>query len=207
GGGDVEPRPEGGQVVGLGGEHRLRDQPHERTAPARAHVPPDPRLERLPVQAGSPSRGPRRFGRDAAPHPVDAPLPLRDVGERGGRQPRDAPGVLAAPAADLGDVPSLVVGRERGQPQLVHQGEHRVLPGADPLAADLDRLAAGQRVVQEAAADPVPGLQDDRVVPVPDEVARRDQSRDARADDRDIDHGHLPYTAYLTYTMYVLYRP
>ena len=55
------------------------------------------------------------------------------------------------------------VGREGLEAELADQGQHPVLGRADPLGADLDHLAVADRLVQRPAADPVAGLEHDRL--------------------------------------------
>ena len=71
-------------------------------------------------------------------------------------------------------------------PRALARRQEAVLAGADPLAADLDDLAAADRVVQRAAADAVARLQHGHRVARVDEVAAAAQPGQAGAD-----HDHV----------------
>ena len=67
-----------------------------------------------------------------------------------------------------------------------------ILAGPDPLAADLDHLAATDRVVERPPADPVARLEHDDRMTGADKLSRRGQPREPGADDHDV---HAPARA------------
>src|SRR5918998_3640173 len=69
------------------------------------------------------------------------------------------------------------VGREHADAELPCEREDAVLREADPLAAQLDHRAVTERVIQEAPADAVAGLQHEDREPGGQKVARRPARR------------------------------
>jgi len=61
------------------------------------------------------------------------------------------------------------------------------MTGAHPLAADLDHLAAAERLVEDPSAHPVAGLEHDDPLAGVDEAARGGEAREPRADHDDVD--------------------
>ena len=84
----------------------------------------------------------------------------------------------------------MVVARERPDAELVRERQHAVLGRADPLSAELDDRAVGERVVEGAAADAVAGLQHEDAAALLLESARRGQAGEAGPDDDDINGLH-----------------
>jgi hypothetical protein len=166
GGADVEGGPERGHVLGLGGEHRLGDQPEEAPAPGGARGPAQPGVEGLAVQLLGPGRPPRVGRRDLAGDPVQAVLGLPDVGEDQRVQPGNPARVLTAGGAELADVFAVAVGGVGAQAQFPDQLHGLALGRAHPLPAHLDGGAAGQLPVEEPATDPVARVQHQYVRPV-----------------------------------------
>jgi len=114
-------------------------------------------------QLGAPRRGPGRVQGDHGGHPVQGDQGAGGLGRTGGGGRWDTPGVGGAVPAREVDVGPRVVGRERGEAELLAQpgdlglaghgpGHNRarggvggggdVLRGPEPLAAHLDDLAA-----------------------------------------------------------------
>ncbi len=75
------------------------------------------------------------------------------------------------------------MGGEGLEAQLAGERQHAVLGRPDPLAADLDLLAVGDRLRQQPAPDPVARLQHRDRRPCPLQLARRDEAGEAGADD------------------------
>ena len=59
------------------------------------------------------------------------------------------------------EVLALDVGREQPEAEILGERQDAVLGWPDPLPAELDHGAVGQRVVQESSADAVACLQDE----------------------------------------------
>ena len=80
------------------------------------------------------------------------------------------------------------------EPEAAHVRAQHAMRAVDVLAARLGVLAALERVAHgvDAAADPVPGLDHDHLVPGPPELVRRGEPGEAGADDH-----HPPLVARL----------
>jgi hypothetical protein len=87
---------------------------------------------------------------------------------------------LQAPVP-LDQVVAPVVGGEGVHPDRAREPEHALLSRPDPLAADLDDLAAPERLVEGAAAHASARLDDERTGPGGHQLAGRGQARQAGA--------------------------
>ncbi len=83
------------------------------------------------------------------------------------------------------------MGREGLDAQLSGERRDPLLGRADPLAADLDQLARADLLVEQPAADPVAGLDYDRLDPGGKEAATGDEPGKAGPDDRDVRFGRV----------------
>src|SRR5690606_30626955 len=81
---------------------------------------------------------------------------------------------------------ALVVNGEGLQAELVDECEHRVLGGADPLAAELDRLPGGEDAVLVPAGDAVPRLEHEDVEARIGQRPGGGEPRQAGPDDDDV---------------------
>ena len=81
---------------------------------------------------------------------------------------------------------ALLVAREGAHAELVGERQHAVLRRPDPLPAELDDRAVGERVVEDAPADAVAGLQHDDAAALLLEAAGGGQAGEAGPDDDDI---------------------
>ncbi len=76
---------------------------------------------------------------------------------------------------------------------LADEGEDAILPGPDPGAADIEAGAVGESEAEDAAADALPGLEDDDAAPGIGQGARGRKPGEAGADDAEfgVQSGHL----------------
>jgi hypothetical protein len=75
---------------------------------------------------------------------------------------------------------------ERLDPELPGERIHAVLGGTNPLPPDLDHLPVAEVVVEDPAADPVPGLQDHHRPTGSHEVPGRHQAREPGTHDANV---------------------
>jgi hypothetical protein len=90
---------------------------------------------------------------------LEAVLRFADVGEGVFGQGEVVPSVALHLAIDGEEVLAFYLGWEHANAELPGERQDAVLGRTDPLPAQLDHSAALERVVQEAPADPVTGLQ------------------------------------------------
>ncbi len=182
----VEERVQEREVRRLGGEHCLGVEREELTGAPRHCVAPDPRFERLAVPVGGAVGSPRRVEGHARRHPIEAQLCLRHVGEHRRVQSRNRAVVAPGAAAEAQEVLALVVGGERGEPEILGEVGHSVLSGADPLTTVVDRRPVGEALGQHPPADAIAGLEHDDVASRGHDVAGRDEPGETAADDADV---------------------
>jgi hypothetical protein len=130
--------------------------------------------------------GPRCVDVDLGRHLVDADLEQRGV-DQDRRVWRHGPGVVHGAVARGVDVVALDVLLERLGADLVGQRQDVVLGRADERAARLDDRPVLEPVVQQSAADPVAGLDDEDRAALLSDVSRRDEAGEAAADHDHVD--------------------
>jgi hypothetical protein len=113
-----------------------------------------------------------------------------EVRERHPAERRGVAGEGAPVTGELEDVLTLVVGGVGGEAELLDQLVHAGLARADPLAAELDRLAVRERAVLRPAADAVPRLEHLHARAGAREPAGAGETGQAGADDHDVVGGH-----------------
>jgi hypothetical protein len=113
--------------------------------------------------------------RDLGRHPREALPRLADVGEGVLEQGEVVAAVAPHIAVHGEEMVAFDVGREHADAELPCEREDAVLREADPLAAQLDHRAVTERVIQEAPADAVAGLQHEDREPGGQKVARGGQ--------------------------------
>ena len=125
----------------------------------------------------------RGVARNLGRHRVELPDHGRELDQGGPLGGRDRARVRLQRTVAVVDVAAVDVGRIGAQPELGDQRQHPVLAGPDPLAAELDVLAALDVGVQDPAADPIACLQHrDRASGLAD-LLRRGEPREPGADD------------------------
>ena len=188
GGVDVEEHVEQRGLDGVDRPDGLEREPEHRPRRGRAHVAPQPGLERLRVPPRGAPGGPRRLERDAAGHQVQPRHRLAEVGQRERVHRRDR----AAVAVDLlprgEQVLALGVRRVRRHAELARQRQQPVLRRPDPLRAELDHLVrpGADRLVQRPAADAVARLEHHDGAPRGREPPGGGEPREPGADDGDV---------------------
>ena len=138
---DVEEHVQQRHVARLAREHGLDSQVEQEPALVRLQVGELPGLERLPVPLARPRRLPGGGQRHLARHLVQRRQSHREVGDGGGLGRRDRARVGLERAEAVVHVQALVVGGERLH---AHGGGQRgdpLVPGPDPLPANVHRHA------------------------------------------------------------------
>jgi hypothetical protein len=180
-------------VAGLAGEDRLGCEREQCPAAAARRVPADPGLEGLRVPLASARRRPRGVGWHSPGQGFQPRLGSADVGQDQRVDPRDRAGISAPPAVEVQDRLAGVIGRERAYAKLGGQGENAILGRPGVLAAHLDNIAVPDRLADDPAADPVPGLQHHHRAPRLDQVTRCGKTCQASPDDDHVGRcAHLP---------------
>ena len=157
-----------------------------------AQVAADPALPCLPVEDLGAWREPRPLQIGARGEAGEAQQALGEVGERKRRDARDGTlarlhrGPLALQLEQ--QLPRVVPGTERRQPQLADQLVHAGVALAEPLPAELERRAVIQHQALGAPADTLTGLDHGHLVPERHEPPGGGQSGQPGADHDDVAH-------------------
>jgi hypothetical protein len=154
--------------------------------PRRGAVGQLERLERLGVEASGTGRPPGPIERDRGLELDDLAQECSEVTRVRLGQWRDQTSEVSLGASVVEDLLALGVGLERRHSERARAGEDPVLARSDPLPADLDDLAAADRMVERPAPDPVARFEHDHRVPGLGEVAGGAQPGEARADHDDV---------------------
>src|ERR687893_507721 len=162
-------------------ERHLRRLSAEHRRDERAPVPePDPALgvsgepsvQGLRVPRDGLGRTPRLVERYGLRHLLEALLGLANVREGVFWQGEVVPSIALHLAIHSEEVLAFYIGWEHDNAELPGEHQDVILSRTDPLPAQLDHGAALERVVQEAPADPVTGLQHEDRATGGKEVAR-----------------------------------
>jgi hypothetical protein len=145
----------------LGAEHRRDERAPVPEPEPGLGVSGEPCVRRLRVPRGGLGHAPRLTKRDGLRHLLEALLRFADVREGVFGQGEVVPSVALHGAVHSEEVLAFDIGREQADAELPGERQDAVLGRTDPLPAQLDHGAALERVVQEAPADPVTGLQDE----------------------------------------------
>ncbi len=174
------------QIARLGGEDGAGHDVEKQPCPGRAHVAALPGLERHAVPVAGVGRFPGAFGRNLALELIESlagPQQLQLRQERQSRQVAVVPLDIAVPREDFR--PRVVL-RKAFDAELCGQSGEQLLPRADPLTAQVDRVLA-EPLAERAPADPIAHFEHDAVQSAGHQIAHRAQPRQPGADDDDVE--------------------